>query len=154
RHLVDSPALAGAAQPPARFNRTGRADCDWAPSWRLEVPGDWQSGMYIAAFTTASGHRSLTPFVVRDDAAPAPPCVVLPFLTYQAINRWPLDGVHGSSLEQGYDPATNGGTTDRHRASEVSFDRPYTHTGLPARAYQDADVIAWLERCDYDVTYV
>ncbi|HEY2795496.1 MAG TPA: N,N-dimethylformamidase beta subunit family domain-containing protein, partial [Micromonosporaceae bacterium] len=154
RHLLDSPLLPGWPPESVRFDeRTGRAECDWAPSWRLDVPADWPSGLHVAAFTTASGHRSLTPFVVRPAAAEAPICVVLPFLTYQAANRWPLDTVHGKSLGHGYNPETGDNAMYGHRAHEVSFDRPYTHTGVPAKAYIDMDVISWIERNGYHVEY-
>ncbi len=155
RHMLDSPTLAGTPQPALRYDEeTGRTECDWTSSWRLAVPDGWMSGLYLAAFTSAGGHRSLTAFVVRDDASPASMCAVLPFLTYQAANRWPLDTIHGRSLGHGYVEGTGTNATYKTRAFEVSFDRPYTHTGLPAQAYVDIDVIAWLERCGYDLTYV
>ncbi len=124
------------------------------PSWRLDVPEHWTSGLYIAAFTTDTGYRSLTPFVVRDAASDAKICVVLPFLTYQAHNRWPLNTVHGSSLVFGYEGDSGRGTTYKFRATEVTFNRPYDRSGLPELTRRDIDVISWLEYCGYELTYV
>src|SRR5262249_28229443 len=81
-------------------------------------------------------------------------CVVLPFLTYQANNRWPLDGVHGTSLAFGYIAGTSAGSTFRTRALEVSFDRPYSDPTLSNAMLTDVALVAWLESNGHDVTYV
>jgi hypothetical protein len=117
------------------------------------VSSTWASGLYIAVFTTTSGYRSLTPFVVTEPDSAAPIGVVLPFLSYQGANRWPLDTVHGSSLGFGYDPET-GQAMFAHRALEVSLDRPYTGSGLPEAAQLDIEVITWLETQGYKITYL
>lgn len=170
RHLLDSPVLAGSAQPyPAADPATGKIACGWSRSWNLNVPRDWVSGAYLAAFTTDDGHRSYTPFVVRDDARTADFAVVLPFTTYQAYNQWPLDGVIGKSLYYGYgrsggavpDSAEASTIADPHgfpvdyttRARTVSFDRPYSGVGLPQRYDIDHEFVQWAERSGYDLVY-
>ncbi len=155
RLVAESGQLPAVTQPACLFDeRTRSAACDWASTWQLDVREGFTSGIYVAAFTTDAGHRALTPFVVTDPSTSARICVVIPFLTYQANNRWPLDGVHGTSLAFGYITGTSAGSTFRTRALEVSFDRPFTGTGLPQAMMTDIDVIDWLERHGYDVTYV
>lgn len=152
RLLTTSPPLRGTRQVvPEPLATTGLIACDWSPSWSLTVPPGWTPGLHLAVFTTASGWRGYTPFVVRDDRGAAPLCVILPFATYQAYNRWPADGRRGRSLYVGYPPS--GPPDSRHRAFSVSFDRPYSDDGLPRQARADLDAVAWLERSGHDLCY-
>ena len=171
RHIAASPRLDGITQAePVTDHATGMISCSWPVSWTLRVPHRWTAGSYLAAFTTEDGHRSLVPFVVRDDARAADFLVVLPFTTYQAYNQWPLDGKVGKSLYYGYgdeggasDSAPEGGSvrTDVHgrpvsygaRARTVGFSRPYSGVGLPQRADLDYEFVQWAERCGYDLSY-
>lgn len=159
RHLVTSPRLPALPQPaPDVDDATGLISCGWTPAWRLDVPRDWVSGAYLAVFTTDTGWRSCTPFVVRDDRRRAGLCVVLPFSTYQAYNQWPLDGRVGRSLYHGFDltgvaAGADGKRSSAHRSVKVSFDRPYVGDGLPNRFDRDHDFIRWVEEAGYDVTY-
>jgi hypothetical protein len=120
--------------------------CNWDPSLVLDIPESWPPGLYLARFSVttrgvslrALGSRSAyVPFVVR---APwdrsAPTLVVLPFATYTAMNRWPVDGATGRSLEVGY--TSDGRSAYTHRAPSVSFDRPYSGNGMPRRFADDA----------------
>lgn len=171
RQVTSSPTLSGVRQPdPVTDPANGMIYCPWSSSWTLKVPENWTSGAYLAAFTTEDGHRSVTPFVVRDDARTADFLVVLPFSTYQAYNQWPLDGSVGKSLYYGYGNQSNagaeltdGGTTrlDVHgkpvsygaRARTVSFARPYSGVGLPQRIDIDYEFLQWAERMGYDLSY-
>ncbi|MBO4210917.1 N,N-dimethylformamidase beta subunit family domain-containing protein, partial [Micromonospora echinofusca] len=161
RPVLTSPTMAGVPRPvPVADPETGLLDCRWPVSWSLRVPDDWLSGLYVAVFTTTSGWRSCTPFVVRDDRHRADFLVVLPFSTYQAYNLWPLDGRTGKSLYYGYAAAGRPGVdgTDRDlvydtRAVQVSFDRPYSGDGQAKHMDRDHDAIQFLERQGYDVTY-
>jgi N,N-dimethylformamidase beta subunit-like protein len=171
RRLASSPSLPGAVKSePVTDPANGMISCDWSADWALEVPRDWTSGSYLAAFTSDTGHRSFAPFVVRDDARRADFLVVLPFATYQAYNQWPLDGKVGKSLYYGYghdgNPNAAGSEagsarTDVHgapiaygtRAKKVSFSRPYSGVGLPQRADLDYEFLQWAERSGYDVSY-
>jgi hypothetical protein len=171
RRIAASPVLAGLRQPdPVTDPRTGMIGCPWSPSWTLHVPETWTSGAYLAAFTTADGQRSLTPFVVRDDARGADFLVVLPFSTYQAYNQWPLDGKVGKSLYYGYGrhgtpsaAEVEGGDKrfDVHgapigygdRARTVCFARPYSGVGLPQRIDLDYQFLQWAERSGFDLSY-
>jgi len=171
RLLTASPSLPGRTQSdPTTDHTNGMISCAWDPSWSLTVPQTWTAGSYLAAYTTDDGHRSFTPFVVRDDARRADFLVVLPFSTYQAYNQWPLDGTVGKSLYYGYghdggpdQAGSEAGSvrTDVHgapiaygaRAKTVSFARPYSGVGLPQRADLDYEFLQWAERSGYDLSY-
>jgi hypothetical protein len=172
RRTASSPRLQGVTQAdPVTNPKTGMISCDWSTSWTLNVPASWTSGSYLAAFTTEDGHRSLVPFVVRDDARRSDFLVVLPFTTYQAYNQWPLNGKIGKSLYYGYghdgddsEALAAEGASDRldvhgfpvsygSRARTVSFARPYSNVGLPQRADLDYEFLQWAERSGYDVSY-
>jgi len=161
RRVATSRRLNGLTQPPPKTNASlGTVHCAWAPSWRLSVPTSWVSGYYLAVFTTQTGYRSYTPFVVRDDARKADLCVVIPFTTYQAYNLWPKNGKIGKSLYYGYKtviPAKGQPTPwtldYARRAFEISFDRPYANTGLPTNYDLDLAFIAWAEEAGYNMVF-
>ena len=154
-----SPYLLGVRQPKPQLDKaSGLISCGWDAAWSIDVPEAWISGYYLAAFTTVSGWRSYTVFVVRD-GRPAELCAIVPFTTYQAYNRWPRDGVLGRSLYLGLDraaPRTAGGKvawTAAARARRVGFDRPYQGGGLPRNADLDQAFVRWAEGSGYDITY-
>lgn len=179
RRVTASPALDGRRQPWPDVDRaTGMITCPWAPSWHVEISDEWTPGAYIAVFTTASGWRNYTPFVVHDPATSGGLCVVLPFTTYQAYNQFPLDGHTGKSLYYGYAPKASARTPETPeapadpvaatatgsipdaqptqswaRAHQVSFDRPYMQSGLPKRFDEDHYFIQWAEQQGYDLNY-
>ncbi|MBR7838853.1 hypothetical protein KDL01_36640 [Actinospica durhamensis] len=171
RRMATSPGLTGVRQAaPSTDPDTGMVSCAWAPSWTLEVPPDWVSGAYLATFTTEDGQRSLTPFVVREDARRADFLLVQPYSTYQAYNQWPLDGRIGKSLYYGYgkhgapSPAEVEGGDKRFdvhgfpigygdRARTVNYARPYSGVGLPQRIDLDYAFLQWAERSGYDLSY-
>ncbi|WP_418957029.1 N,N-dimethylformamidase beta subunit family domain-containing protein [Streptomyces tritici] len=132
--------------------RTGAVACDWPVSWSLTVPQGWLSGLYQAVFTAADGHRSSTPFVVREPQRASALLVVIPFATYQAYNMWPKDKRTGKNLYRGYLPNGRLGGTEQ-RAMKVSFDRPYSGSGVPSWFNMDTGFVRWAEAAGYDVTY-
>jgi hypothetical protein len=137
---------------PAASSETGLIECDWPSAYTLAVPGEWTSGYYLAVFETRDGLRSCTPFVVRDDKRRPDFMVVLPFTTYQAYNFWPADGKTAKNLYHGYLPdGTIGGLPER--AFQVSFNRPYSGTGMPAWSELDVATVQWAEAAGYDVAY-
>jgi hypothetical protein len=167
RQLMQSPVLHGTSQPEPVLDRaTGAISCDWSVAWTLDVPQDWQSGLYQAILTNSQNWRSIIPFVIRDDARAADLCVVLPFTTYAAYNQWPRDGRSGRSLYRGYDiegltfdrpasvaPYSHSPLSYEERARKVSFDRPYATEGLPSRFELDHTFVRWVETEGYDVVY-
>ncbi|MFY1669923.1 N,N-dimethylformamidase beta subunit family domain-containing protein [Plantactinospora sp. WMMB334] len=153
RLVYTSEPLPGRTHPvPLADPVSGLIECAWPATWRFPVPADWVSGLYLATFTSESGRRGCTPFVVRDDRHRAELCVVLPFPTYQAYNQWPLDGLRGKSLYYGF-PSAGGPISYAERAVQVSFDRPYSGGGWPKHFDRDHDFVQWVERRGYDVTY-
>jgi hypothetical protein len=153
RRLLTSGSMRGTELPaPAADPDTGLIQCDWPVSWTLALPADWTSGYFLAVFDTDDGFRSCTPFVVRDDARKADFVVVVPFSTYQAYNFWPADGRTAKNLYKGYvQPGKVGGIPER--AFQVSFDRPYSHGGMPSWSDLDIAAARWLEATGFDVAY-
>lgn len=150
RLMYSSPVEQGIDQPaPTIDPRTHVVRCDtWQGGPTMAIPGSWVSGMYVIKFHSSDGHSRYTPLVVRDDASQAPIGFQASFLTYQAYNEW-----GGFSLYTGIDPITH--TSDAaHRAYVVSFDRPYDrHEGLGDFPRSEFNLIRWLERESYNVTY-
>ena len=177
RLMTTSPKQRGGQQSAPKVDATtGAVRTDWPPSWSLEIPRDWISGLYLASFTTERGERTAVPFAVRDDRRAGAFLVVLPFNTYQAYNQYPFDGVLGRSLYYGFlpsatDPAAAAKAPDGHtyaaepvahqqyvrhypqRSRAVSFQRPYQHDGMPAEFALDLAFVSWAEREGWDVTY-
>ncbi|CAM5273313.1 hypothetical protein SATRM34S_00116 [Streptomyces atroolivaceus] len=153
RHLLTSePVKVKPQKKPDTQPATGLISCDWPVSWTLEIPKTWVSGIFLAVFTSQDGHRSYTPFVVRDTARHSDVLMVVPFTTYQAYNMWPLDGRTGKNLYKGYTADGEiGGNPER--AFKVSFDRPYMQLGLPRWFDMDMSAARWAESSGYDITY-
>src|SRR5436309_8704623 len=147
---VDS--LGGVQQPPCDTDpTTGLIACNWAPSYTLTVPGDWTSGIYAALLTNAQGYQNYVIFVVRD-GRPAPFLYQQGIATGQAYNNYPNDGRTGKSLYffNSYGANTVSGNTS---AVKVSFDRPYADSGSADFFNWEVNLVRWLERSGYDVTY-
>ena len=134
-----------------RDGTTGMVACNWSASYALTVPSDWTSGIYLALLTNAQGYQNYIIFVVRDGRA-APFLYQQSVSTYAAYNNYPADGVTGKSLYEynSYGPNTVAGTV---RAVKVSFDRPYTYGGDGDFRSWEIEMVRWLERSGYDVTY-
>ena len=149
--LGTSEPIPAVVQPePVTDPETGLITCPWQPSWRLNVPGDWMSGAYLAVLR-GQGGANFVPFVVRDLRKPANWLVVVPFACYQAYNMYPFDGARGKNLYYGFDE--NGEQSSSLRAQSVSFQRPYELTGMPREAERVHDFIVWAERQGYDMEY-
>lgn len=133
---------------------THDVQANWAPSFSIEIPSAWVSGVYLAEFRTDDTHRvTEVSFVVRGNTT-APYAVVTPDTTAAAYNTW-----GGYSLYVGPDFGY------ASRATAVSLDRPQVpfggfswqvHESMPydqgLTTYIDA--VRWLERNGYDVTYL
>lgn len=155
--LGASEQIAAVVQPePVTDARSGLITCPWQASWRLNVPGDWKSGAYLAVLR-AEGGANFVPFVVRNLRNAASWLVVVPFACYQAYNMYPFDGARGKNLYYGFDPTgehgEKGGQSSKLRAQSVSFQRPYELTGMPREAERVHDFIVWAERQGYDLEY-
>lgn len=171
REIARPIRLHGQVQPPSTTDPgTGLIECQWKDPLILAIPHnqsdatDWASGVYLAKLTTEpTGDQSYIVFVVRDDARPSTYLVQSSVTTFQAYNNW-----GGKSL---YAFNSVGG-----QAAKVSFNRPYAISPLPLASrgvgagdfltsnsfpinYQasaagwEYNMVRWLEREGYDVTY-
>ena len=166
----------GLRQPiPASDPETGLVDCDWQSSATFVVGADWRSGVYLAKLEESVGRRqSYVIFVVRDDNDNADVVFELPVNTYQAYNFWGGRQAYGWGSGDGLP----WGSTAGRAAVVVSFNRPYAASTNPAAAFGmgageflcnvqpahegypissagwDYNLVRWLEREGYYVTYV
>jgi hypothetical protein len=162
REVYASGAVASTPQPaPTEDPATHLVEANWTNPLRLTVPAssdptDWASGVYLAKLTASGGKESYVVFAVRDDARPAALLLQLSVTTYQAYNSWGGYSLYTSTP-----------------ARKVSFNRPYAFHGAGAsgvgagefftnltgasypgsRAAWEVNMVRWLEREGYDVTY-
>src|SRR5262249_38319782 len=118
-------------------------------------PSTWVSGVYTAKITgSASGRQSAIMFVVREDSRNSALLFQSSVTTSEAYNNWPGPSAGGKSL---YDFNSPSGA-----ARKVSFNRPYAadvNLMLPAQVGTgyflewEIQMVRWLERQGYDVTY-
>jgi hypothetical protein len=149
---------------------TGLIECDWVPSYDLTTdatgdPADWLSGVYLAKLTgREGGKQSYIIFIVREDARPSDYLFQSSVTTFQAYNSWGGKSTYPS------------GSIDQQWAHKVSFNRPYARSAHPraapgagsgdfltatsihpsshiAPAGWEYNMVRWLERNGYDVTY-
>lgn len=157
----------GMPQPiPEPDPETGLIECDWTDPYLVTTanpadPTDWLSGIYLAKLTTASGKQSYIIFVVREDERTSEYLFQSSTTTFQAYNNW-----GGKSLYQF--------NSVGRAARKVSFNRPYAPSENPIAAFGSGagefltnnspgdrissagweyNMVRWLEREGYDVTY-
>lgn len=156
----------GIQQPPPLENKaSGLVECNWKDPFILKTTnesGEWASGVYLAKLTASkTGKQSYIMFVVRDDTRPSDLLFQSSVTTFQAYNNWGSKSLYrwNSKGKQAY---------------KVSFNRPYAKSPNPAAAYGvgagefltnfqpkrrtssagwEYNMVRWLEREGYDVTY-
>jgi hypothetical protein len=116
-------------------------DANWQPSYVLTVPTSWLTGVYEAKFTDSNGMQTYVTFDVGGDPE-STYLVVTADTTEAAYNQW-----GGYSLYQGPDGSY------QTRAYKVSLNRPIAGVGTAQGLNYEIDVIRWLERNGYDVSY-
>ncbi|WP_139070079.1 N,N-dimethylformamidase beta subunit family domain-containing protein [Bacillus sp. FJAT-27225] len=115
----------------------------WNVSFTHKIPGDWKSGAYLAKLVNTDKQASYIPFVVRDSSPNADFMAVMSHNTYQAYNNW-----GGKSL-YGYN------SSNKTPAIKLSFNRPYkSGNGAGEFFAYEYNLIRWLEKNGYNVTYV
>jgi hypothetical protein len=126
-------------------------DCGWASSYTIAVGADWTSGAYLIKVINAAGYQNYVPLVVRD-GRPAQFLYQSAVNTGQAYNNYPNDQKTGKSMYEwnSFGANTITGTT---RAAKVSFNRPYSNYGDGNFVNWELQLVRWLERSGYDVTY-
>jgi hypothetical protein len=123
-------------------------ECQWQPSYTLQVPKYWPSGVYIAKLTADPPlgeipYESFIIFVVRDDANKSDLLFQCSVNTYHAYNLWGGKNLYGDVVT-GY----------AGRSYAVSFNRPYDRgNGTGDFFFWEYPMIRWLERNNYNVTY-
>jgi hypothetical protein len=126
---------------------TGLLEPRWSVTHRLVIPKSWLSGDYLVRLMTPAGDTANAYFVVRDDRYRSQVLAVLPLNTYQAYNNWGGKSLYSSNS---VGPATLSSGEFKGAATEVSLERPYaSYSGVR----QDFEMVAFLERNGYDVTY-
>ncbi len=161
--------LPGMRQPmPTPDPVTGLIECNWRLSYQLTTrtddPQEWLSGIYLAKLTGTSGKQSYIIFVIREDDRPSDFLFQSSVTTFQAYNNWGGKSTYPSN------------SLNEQWARKVSFNRPYatsqhprggSGTGAgefltamsihPTRSLSTAgweyNMVRWLERNEYDVTY-
>jgi plastocyanin len=142
--------LQGQVQTPCAVTdqATKLVECNWAPSYTLNVPNNWVSGLYLAKLVRQdTGSQTYIMFVVRDDARVSDILFQSPLTNYAAYNSY-----GGYCL---YAFCNSGGV----RAYKVSLDRPFQvflggdccELNTPLR--YEFQMIRWLESQGYDVSY-
>ncbi len=135
---------AGGRQPsPPPDPLTGLVDCEWSEPFEMSVPGTWVSGVYLAVLTSGQTNtQNYVIFVVREDARHSDLLVTLSTHTYQAYNCWGGKSLYAFS------------STYCEPAVKVSYNRPYTQShGAGDFFYYEIQLVRWLEREGYDVSY-
>ncbi|MEU4731982.1 DUF4082 domain-containing protein [Streptomyces sp. NPDC023588] len=124
---------------------TGLVDCgNWPVTATWTVPSDAVSGLYVVNFDQADGNGVMPyPFVVRDDSSHSDIVVQTSDQTWQAYNDY-----GGQDLYDGGGPAPDG------RAYEVSYNRPMDIGGDNGIYGSEFQMVSWLERNGYDVSYM
>src|SRR3954451_8863172 len=110
----------------------GLTECNWTPSYTLNVPASWTTGNYIVKLKRLDGAQleNWMTFVVRDDSSTAPIVYSMDVNTWQAYNFWGGAGNAnlGINLYGRFNDSTLN-TASGSRAYTVSFDRPYLVQG-------------------------
>jgi hypothetical protein len=146
RLVYSSGVIQGIKQPSPLVDQATRmvSGSNWHDPVTLAIPTNWVSGVYIVKLVSSAGLMRYTHFVVRNDASHAQILFQSSVLTYQANNSW-----GGHSLD-----GTGGANTAADRSFAVSFDRPETdNAGLSDFTRYEYNLLSWLERQGYDVTY-
>jgi N,N-dimethylformamidase beta subunit-like protein len=127
---------------------TGLVDANWLPSYKLDVPSSWLSGVYLAILTDAQGKQTYVPFVVRQDDRASALLLKTSVNTYEAYNAW-----GGKSLYTS-DSAGAVALGGPSAAVKVSFNRPFdADFGSGHFLRYEYNLVRWVERNGYDVTY-
>jgi hypothetical protein len=145
RLMMDPISLPGTQQPPpsAPDPDTGFYECNWASTYQLKIPDnpadptDWASGFYLVKLTGNDSHtEQYMIFIVRDDVRKSDLLYQSASNTYEAYNGW-----GGRSFY----------TTPP--AYKISYNRPYDRRGSAHFTEWEYNMVRFLEREGYDVSY-
>jgi hypothetical protein len=177
--LVRQASIASIKQPTPTPDADGLIECDWVSPYTFDIPDnsptDWTSGVYLVKLTAVtSGKQSYIIFIVRDDDRNSDFLYQVSFSTYQAYNNWPYRRDCGASACPGSRSLYPHNSEANRPAWKVSFDRPFAvglapgsergvgageflNTLQPGSSQDGAgweyNMVRWLEKNGYDVTY-
>ncbi len=150
--------MRGSVQPTPGDGPNMAIECRWKESFRLKIPRDWLSGVYLGKLTAlASGHQAYFVFIVRDTRR-ADFLFQCSDFTWQAYNRWPAWRSLYDFKDKKWHTAPG---------NDVGLDRPYSlyYNGLPAQfnpltngsgefLLWEHPLCFWMEKEGCDVTYI
>jgi hypothetical protein len=145
RAVYESHDIQGIKQPPPVVDPATRmvSASNWHDPVTLSIPTSWVSGVYIVKLVSSAGYMRYTYFILRNDASHAQILFQSSVLTNQAYNNWGGRSLYGDA---------NGNFNERSYA--VSLDRPdVVNAGLSNFSRYEYDLLSWLEREGYNVTY-
>ncbi len=135
---------------------TGLVDCgNWKVSASWTVPNNAVSGLYIAHLVrNDTGGESQIFFVVRDDSSHSDVVLKTADATWQAYNAYGGNSLYSCTVS--CPPGNPGGYK---AAYAVSYNRPFdgtlaTDNGMSDPFYSEYQMIRFLERNGYDLSYV
>ncbi len=134
---------------PKPNSSTGLLICNWPVVFRLRIPANWVTGIYLVKLSASNGHQAYIPFVVKEAHSRAGLVFVDSVATSQAYNYW-----GGKSL---YVDVNYKGAKEqfKHRAVMVSYDRPFAQNmGAGWFFSWEFHMVRWLEHEGYNVAYV
>ena len=146
-------------QPPCLTDSsTGLIDCgNWSVSASWTVPSNAVSGMYIAHLVRDDkqdpGGDSQIPFVVRDDSSHSTILVSASDATWEAYNDYGGNSLYTCTV------ACPPGNPGAYKAAyAVSYNRPFDGSfavdgGHSYLYYAEYQMVRWLEKNGYDVSY-
>lgn len=168
---VDRVALTSVKQViPTPDPATGLVECDWISSYTLQVPAEWVSGIYVGKLTAdASGKQSYVIFVVRQDARSSDFLFQSSVTTFQAYNPWGGKSLYPypstKALQVSFNRPYAGACYPFGIPSDpVQLPRQdlgfgtgagefFTAIGANPRPGWEYNMLRWLERQGFDVTY-
>lgn len=154
---------------PAPDPETGLIECRWIAPYVLTARNpqddtDWLSGVYLVKLTAQSSRKqSYIIFVVRDDERPSEYLFQTSATTYQAYNNWGGKSLYGFnsmgrparkvSFNRPYIMSENPVATFGNGAGEFLTNTSVPPSDRPSPAGWEYNMVRWLEREGYDVTY-
>jgi hypothetical protein len=152
-------------KPPQEDEASGLIECHWQDPYILQIPDrtdEWTSGIYLAKLTgSKTGKQSYIIFVVRDDDRKSDLLFQSSVTTFQAYNNWGYKSLYrwNSRGKQAYKVSFNrpyGMSPNRKAAYGIGageFLTNFQPKRRTASAGWEYNMLRWLEKEGYDVTY-